>query len=578
MSRRSRIRGLLKTNADNFIRMASLRTMAGLAVVALFAQVGYATLNFSALVMWVQYDMRQGKHLGLILGTFMLTEAMFRPWLGALSDRVGRKPLMLVGPALGVVTSVATIYLAGFGPHLALLMMILLRAVDGVGLAAFWPAAFAVAGEAVEEKSRSTAMAVVNGAGMAGVALGMLFGGLANDLTRSHTGSFYFVSLVFLITFLAGLLIFPRQTHKAAGFEPSEIDAMPHLPEHIPHTAEVRSALRLVPDMLIMSVVVFTAVGLLMPIIKLYSVEQLAMSETQFGALAAPVAAVLGLLSVPFGRLGDKWGKLSSFCYGLLICTAAMWLVATIRSVTILAAASAMIGVGFVLAFPAWMAIVSEAAPADRRGQIMGTVGMAQGIGAIVGVYLGPLIYASDWMSLPRLGVIHFNLPFYLCALLLSAGTVMAFNWISVIRQGLCGGRRIGWRERRAVVALAVVGAMAMAGWVVFRYTRPVPADRVAWLWVQATVHKDLKRAESYTLPSFEGAHGGTASQTASTVYSRRVNVSKARYTLMKPRVSERGRRAEVRLIFRYPDQSKSTEFIVLHKQKSGEWKIAGKK
>jgi MFS family permease len=125
----------------------------------------------------------------------------------------------------------------------------------------------------------------------------------------------------------------------------------------------VRILNMLVPDMLILSVVVFSAIGLLMPIVKLYAVEQLAMSETQFGFLAAPVALILGLLSVPFGRLGDKWGKLATFCYGLLICAAAMWLIATIRSIFVLGSASCLLGLGFVLALvPAafeWRAVAN---------------------------------------------------------------------------------------------------------------------------------------------------------------------------------------------------------------------------
>lgn len=548
-----------------------MRTMAGLAIVALFAQVGYATLNFSALVMWVQYDLQMGKHLGLILGTFMLTEALLRPWLGALSDKVGRKPMLLVGPAMGVFTSIGTIYAIHMGPQVALIYMIILRALDGVGLAAFWPAAFAVVGDAVEEKSRSTAMSVVNGTGMAGIALGMLLGGIANDVAKSHTGAFYFVSFVFLFTFFVGLVIFPHERHRHVHVEPE--GERPHIPD----TEEVRSAIHLVPDMLIMSVVVFTAIGLLMPIVKLYAVEQLAMSETQFGVMAAPVAAILGILSVPFGRLGDKWGKLVSFCYGLLICTFAMWLIATIRSVLVLAGASSLLGVGFVLAFPAWMAVVSEAAPRERRGQVMGAVGMAQGIGAIIGVYIGPLIYSSDWMSLPRLGVIHFNLPFYLCAVLLSGSTVMAFTWISYRRRNLCGGRCISWQERRMITAAAIIGAMVIGGWVVFRYTRPVPPDRVAWLWVQAAVLGKQDKAERYTLPSFEGEGARTSSEAASRVYSDWVNTDKARYTLMTPRISAGERRADVRLVFQFPDRPKVQEMIVLVKEKSGEWKISAK-
>lgn len=498
------------------------------------------------------------------MGAFMLTEALFRPSLGALSDRIGRKPLMLAGPAIGIFTSIATIYVTN--P----ILMIGLRAIDGIGLAAFWPAAFAAIGDAVEEHSRGTAMSVLNGTGMAGIALGMLLGGMANDLTRSLTGAFYFVSITFFLTVAIGYFVFPH-----------EIDAhrKKHAEQHIPDKKEVEGAIKLVPDMIVLSVIVFAAIGMLMPIVKLYAFDQLGMSETQFGVLVAPVAAVLGLLAFPIGRLGDKWGKMVSVCYGMLLCTVSMWLIAIMKSIIVMAGASALLGIGFALAFPTWMAVISLAAPAERRGQVMGAVGLAQGIGALIGVEIAPIIYTSDWLSLPRLGVDHINLPFYLCAILLSISTVLMFVWISKTRGRQSGGRQVTRTERRAISVVAVLGLLSILGWVVYRYATPVPPDRVAWLWVQSSVHKKIDKAERYTLPSFEatGYKGETTTDISSRVYSYRVSKRRASYRVTKPRYSDNGNRAAVRLIFRYPDHEMVQDQINLLRQSSGEWKILSK-
>lgn len=535
--------------------------MIGLGIVGLLAQLGWATLNFSALPVWVQFDLKRGHELGLILGTFMLTEAVLRPSLGGLSDRIGRKPLLLAGPAMGIFTSFLTIYTGN------LYLLILLRALDGVGLAAFWPAAFAAVSEAVDEKSRSTAMAVVNGTGMAGWALGFPLGGLVNDLYHSHEAAFWFVSGIFVLTVIAGLIIFPRQLYKH-----EHVDHQPGS-AHKPDVAEVRSIFHLVPDMITLSVVVFAAMFLVAPVVKLYAMEQLAMSETRFGLVLAPVAAVLGILAIPFGKLADRLGKLVSVCYGMLICSAAMWMIAIVRCMFAVVAAGALLGVGFALAFPAWMAVVSQAAPPDKRGRVVGAVGMAQGMGALVGTALGPWIYASDYLSLPRMGVMNQNLPFYLCALLLSVGTVMTFAWISRLRAPQSSGRHVTLMERRAVIAAAVIGGIVVCGWVGMRYTRPVAPDRVAWLWVQAAVRGDSVRTERYTLSSFDEA----SPRLADNVY-KWFNKRKAYYTPPHhPKLSDGGRRAEVKLIFHFPDRHTAKEVIILFKQpSSGEWKIAG--
>lgn len=497
----------------------------------------------------------------------MLTEAIFRPSLGALSDRIGRKPFMLIGPALGIFTSIATIYTAN--P----VIMVLLRGIDGVGLAAFWPAAFAAIGDAVDEKSRSMAMSVLNSSSMAGMALAFPLGGLANDLTRSHWGAFVFVSIVFTITVIGGLLFLP------GGVRKHEHVAHEEAPHHIPDASEVKSLIRVVPDMITMSVIVFLAIGLLMPIVKLYAMEQLGMSETKFGMMLMPVAAALGVLAVPFGRIADKWGKMVSVGYGLLICCLSIWFIAIVRSVWAAAGAGAILGVGFALAFPAWMAVVSIASPKDKGGQVMGAVGMAQGIGAMTGTALGSFIYATDWMSLPRLGVMNRNLPFYLCALFLSVGTVIVFTWVSKLRTGAGIGRNIRDKERTSIIIATIIGVAVICGWVVFRYARPVAPDRVAWMWVQAEVRGDAEKARKYTLPSFEKTgRDETASDMAATVYYRWSKSEKAYYVPPShPRFYGKGRRAELRLTFIFPDKRRVEERIVLQKQPSGEWKISGK-
>jgi hypothetical protein len=251
-----------------------------------------------------------------------------------------------------------------------------------------------------------------------------------------------------------------------------------------------------------------------------------------------------------------------------------------VRSVWALAGASAFLGLGFELAFPAWMAAVSQASPPDRRGQIMGAVGLAQGAGALIGVALAPVIYTSDIVSLPRLGVNHINLPFYLCAILLSVATVMVFTWISVRRGKQNGGRQITWKERRAITALAILGVVIITGWVVFRYTRPVSADRVAWLWVQAAAEGNARKASRYTLPSFEQSaaiDGQKASVISSRVYRRWVKGERASYKAMSPEFFDEGKSARVRLVFRFPDRSRAFEMVVMERQESGEWKVAEK-
>jgi MFS family permease len=404
---------------DRHERSRLIRTTIGIGVVGFFAQAGWATLNFSALPMWVQFHLHQGQYLGLIIAAFIVTEATFRPFLGALSDRMGRKRVILIGPAMGVITSIITIYIPGA------LLLIPLRALDGVGLAGFWPASYAIIGDTFGEERRGTGSSVLNGSGMAGIALGWLAGGLANDLTRSLSGAFYFVSAMFLVTVVAGAVLLPEPVHRHLHGQLDEGWM------RLPRKQELAWILGSFPDMLVLNLVMFTGVGILMPIFKLYAVQQYHLTETLIGIIVAPAALALGLIAVPLGRLSDRWGPLVSVRYGLLLCTVGMWVVAASSTFRLAAFAAVLIGAGFMAAYPAWMALVSSAAPLERRGQVLGAVGMAEGIGAIIGVLIGPIIYASKWNPVPGLGITHLNLPFYLSAVLVSSATGLAFTWLS---------------------------------------------------------------------------------------------------------------------------------------------------
>jgi hypothetical protein len=158
----------------------------------------------------------------------------------------------------------------------------------------------------------------------------------------------------------------------------------------------------------------------------------------------------------------------------------------------------------------------------------------------------------------------------------------MTFTWISKLRGEQSGGRQISLFERRLILAAAAIGVTVITGWVVFRYSTPIPADRVAWMWVRQVVHQRPDRAMQYTLPSFEqpGSDGQTTSETASKFYSGWVDKYKANYTLNTTTVSSDGKCAEVSLAFRFLDSKRNppvTEKIVLLKQRSGEWKVARK-
>ncbi len=476
----------------------SNRALVSLGLAALLAELAYAILNLSAMPMYVSFTLKHEEALGLIMSTFLLTEAVSRPVFGALGDKIGRKPLLIAGPTVTAITSYLTITM--HGPW-AVFGLVALRALDGLGSGALWPTAFATIGDIVPEENRSTAMSMLNVTYMSGLALGFLMGGWANEhfsntwvagiYIRPYTASFYLVSILLALSVIVMVVFLPRKIgvghHVDLEQMPQHMELTTHEePAQFKLSTVVRS-FKEVPDMLVLACVTFLGMGLLYPILKLYAVEHLGMSETQFGVVVAPIAAAMGIFAVPLGRLGDRYGKCSALSWGLLWSAAAMWMLALFRSTILAGLAGIIIGLGFTVAFPAWMALVSSVTDPSRRGEVLGAVGMAQGLAAIVGTFLGAIIYHSDSLSFPRLGVVNYNVPFWFSAILLSVGAVIAFTWVTNAHAHKDASERITARQRSLVAVAAILGLVTLVTWISLRYARPVAPDRVAWQWVQQT-------------------------------------------------------------------------------------------
>ncbi len=545
------------------------RAILMLAAAALLAELAYAVLNLSAMPMYVDKSLNLGKSWGFIFGTFLAVEALSRPALGALGDRIGRKPLMLAGPLITAITSYLTIVYRG--PYV-LYYLIGLRVLDGLGSSALWMNAFAAVGDLVDEEHRSAALSVLNVTYMGGMALGFLMGGGANDYFHTLKASFYLASILFVLSFLALLIFFPKLG------KPHHVDIPGHetppdfKPEHV-----LRS-FKEVPDMVIMAVVTFLGMGMLTPIVKLYAIDHLMLTETQFGIAVAPIAAFMGIFAIPLGHLGDRYGKTSAVCWGLFASSIAMWVLALTKFLPLVGIAGILIGLGFTVAFPAWNALVISSTDPKRRGEVLGAVGLAQGLAAMAGALLGPIIYKSDALSFPKLGIINYNVPFWISAILISAGTVICFTWVCNRRSSDTPGDIFTCKQKIRVVSAACMALIALSCWIGYRYTMPIAPDRVAWVWVQQLARNKIPRALNYSMTTAPGWNGPAEAKIKAKEYYDLVHHNAASYVVHVPKYLGEDR-AEVEVVFTIPGDNPRKIFdkISLCKTKPrGDWKVCG--
>jgi MFS family permease len=143
-------------------------------------------------------------------------------------------------------------------------------------------------------------------------------------------------------------------------------------------------------------------------------------------------AVVIGVLTVPLGRLADRWGASRSVHAGMATAALALWALAALpKTQVLLVLGASALGIGFVIGLPAWMAVISALADPQHRGAMIGAVATAQGLGAFLGVLVGPKLYTSErwaaWISrlMPGGELSSSLLPVYGAAVLLT-GTWLA--------------------------------------------------------------------------------------------------------------------------------------------------------
>jgi MFS family permease len=401
-----------------------------LALVAAFGEAGYAVVNALALPMFVSRELHATLRLGLIYGSFMLAEALLKGPMGAISDRVGRRAILVLAPlgsalaafALTLVRSPLTLGKLGY--------MMGIRCLDGVAAAGLWTTMYAAVADQVPEERRASAMSTLTVSYLAGVAVGPALGGWAYK-EYSVRAPFYLVGGLFLLASVTAAFLAP---HPA-----------PHNPSHPEHAEAISLAgfvasLRSAPQFMIIAVVVFLAVGLLIPTAPLLAWDAFHLNPKEYGLLFILTAPVIGLLTVPLARLGERWGAPRSVHIGMATASLALWALAFLpKTEVLLVVGASALGIGFVMGTPAWMAIVSGLSDPKHRGAMIGAVATAQGVGALFGVVIGPVLYKSrplarwldwlwPWRSLPP----HL-LPVIGAAILLTAAWLAS---LGVVRGG----------------------------------------------------------------------------------------------------------------------------------------------
>lgn len=143
-----------------------------------------------------------GSAMGLLMATYAIMQFIFSPIWGGVSDRIGRKPVLMIGVLGNAIAQIL------FGFSTELWMLIGARVLAGILSSATLPTAMAYIGDSTSEKDRGGGMGIIGAAMGVGMVLGP---GIAGWLaTYSLSAPFFLAAGLSLLALVFILLVLPE--------------------------------------------------------------------------------------------------------------------------------------------------------------------------------------------------------------------------------------------------------------------------------------------------------------------------------------------------------------------------------
>ena len=175
-------------------------------MIVLFATIFIVGVGFSIIMPVLPYYAESmganAFQLGMLITVYAVCQFIFAPIWGAYSDRVGRRPVLL----LGILGYSVTFILFGFATKLWMLYVI--RIAGGILACATMPTAMAYVGDFTSMEKRGSAMGMIGAAMGMGMVFGPAIGGILSAISLAFP--FVFAGLLALANAVSVYILLPE--------------------------------------------------------------------------------------------------------------------------------------------------------------------------------------------------------------------------------------------------------------------------------------------------------------------------------------------------------------------------------
>ncbi len=380
-----------------------IRIFASLFFATATAQLGLGIIS-PILPLYASAFAASAVQLGLVFTAFSVSRAVFAPFVGRLSDRIGRRTLIVGG--LAIYACVSVLYVSAD----RLWLLGVFRFLQGIGSVMVTPIAQAYVGDLTPRGKEGRTLNAFYSSQFIGMAFGPLLGGMIGGFW-SYDAAFCVMGGLSVLSLLLVVLTVP--------VDPVTRTRRTAVPKAIVPMRKV-----LGNDAVKAMMIYFMTRGFwrqsFTAFYPLFAVASFAAGEASIGLVLSTYMLAEGLLQVPFGFLADRYPRIRQIVVGSVFAPLVLLAVPFLQSSVSMAVLTFAMGAFSALGRASLVAMRTEIG----RTHGMATLAGLQGSAFAVGQALGPVVSGVIIDTLSLVFVFPFG------SAVGCVGTAMVLRWL----------------------------------------------------------------------------------------------------------------------------------------------------